>query len=101
MVSNEEKKEIQENIINRTNKLLEENNEPYRMDEVSILNTKDSVGFIGSIRIHNPEKLKVIKKGFTKIIKSYGDATIKERHVVPCCELPYDYLSFNMKKSKD
>jgi hypothetical protein len=100
MVTKEEKKEIQEGILNKTNKLLEEKGEPYRMDTVSILNTKDTVGFMGSIRVHDPEKLKEIKKGFTDIISSYGEATIQERHVIPCCELPYDYISFNMKKAK-
>ena len=91
------KNQIKKEIMEKINKLLENENEQYRIDNISILNNKDFTGFMGSIRIYKKENLEKIRKKLEEIINKYGEAAVNQRHIVPCCELPYHYLTFNIK----
>ena len=43
MISDEEKGKIKEEIVTKVNSVLEKNNESFRMDQVIVLNKKDTV----------------------------------------------------------
>ena len=93
----EEKTKIKENLIEKINKLLKSENEPNTINNIMIFNNKEFTGFMGNIKIYNPENLEKIKKTLIQILEEYGEVAINQQHIKPCCELPYDYLSFNMK----
>ena len=92
----EEKTKIKETIIKDVNKVLEDKNETHILDNIMIFNNKDFTGFMGNIRVYNPENLNNIKESLIKILEEYGEVAINQQHITPCCELPYDYLSFIM-----
>lgn len=93
----EEKTKIKENLIEKINKLLKSENEPNTINNIMIFNNKEFTGFMGNIKIYNPENLEKIKKTLIQILEEYGEVAINQQHIKPCCELPYDYISFNMK----
>ena len=93
----EEKTKIKENLIEKINKLLKSENEPNTINNIMIFKNKEFTGFMGNIKIYNPENLEKIKKTLIQILEEYGEVAINQQHIKPCCELPYDYISFNMK----
>ena len=93
----EEKTKIKENLIEKINKLLKSENEPNTINNIMIFNNKEFTGFMGNIKVYNPENLEKIKKTLIQILEEYGEVAINQQHIKPCCELPYDYISFNMK----
>lgn len=97
MLSKEEKAKINEEVVAKVNEILKNHNLSYEMDKLAILNTGGGITFLGNFRIHNEEEVKSIKEELSDFLKEYDKLTIKERHVIPCCELPYTAISFNFK----
>ena len=92
-----EKTKIKEDLIEKINKILQSENETDTISNIMIFNNKEFTGFMGNIKIYNPENIEKIKKSLIQTLEEYGEVAINQQHIKPCCELPYDYLSFNMK----
>lgn len=97
MLTKEEKAKINKEVVGKINEILENHNLSYEMDKLAILNTGEGITFLGNFRIHDEEEVKPIKEELRDFLKSYDKITIKDRYVIPCCELPYTAISFNFK----
>jgi hypothetical protein len=91
-----DKDKINKEVVEIANNVLKKYNQPYRVDKLAILNSSDGVTFLGNLRVHDENQVKNILKDLEYDLKNYGKLTIKNRHVVPCCELPYNHISFNL-----
>ena len=97
----EEKTEIKKELIEKINKILENEKETHPISNIMVFNNKEFTGFMGNIRIYNPENIDKIKNKIVNTLEEYGLVAINQQHITPCCELPYDYLSFNLKIQKE
>lgn len=95
------RKEMKVEIPDEINKILEKYELPYRMDQVSIMNSSEKISFIGNVRVHDPSKVKSVQSEVESYLKKFGDVVINTRKVVPCCELPYTYINFHITYSKN
>lgn len=92
----EKRKELQEKVTTDINAILEKHDLPYRMDGISVMKTSKGTSFLGNIRVHDPYKVKDVRKEVEDYFESYGNVTFTSRDVVPCCELPYTYITFHI-----
>ena len=53
MISDEEKQKIKAEILEKINSVLEKNGESFRLDNVNILKTKETVKFMGNYRVYD------------------------------------------------
>ena len=95
------RKEMKEEIPCEINRILEKYELPYRMDQVSIMNSSNKISFIGNVRVHDPSKVKPVQTEVESYLKKFGDIAINTRKVVPCWELPYTYINFHITYAKD
>ena len=93
----EEKTRIKNELIEKINQILEDENETNKINNIMIFTNKEFTGFMGNIRVYNPENLEKIKTKLTQKLEEYGKVALNQQHIKPCCELPYDYISFNLK----
>lgn len=91
---------IKEDLIEKSNNILKKYNEPYTVDSIAIMNSRDNINFLGNLRVMVDDSVKNIKKDLQLAFKEYGNLTIKDRKVIPCCEPPYVHISFNIKINK-
>ncbi len=100
-LTKEEKDQIKNEIPEEINKILKDNQLPYRMDQVSVMNSSNKISFLGNVRVHDPEKLKNVQKQIENYLGKYGNVVMNTREVVPCCEPPYTYINFHITYLKD
>lgn len=79
MISNEEKDKIKKEIVEKINSVLEKNGESFRLDNVNILNKKDSVKFMGNYRVYDRRKYDSISREINSFLKKYGNVEIKSK----------------------
>ena len=95
-ITNENKDQIKEEINNDINEILEKYELPYRMDGISVMKTSKGTSFLGNVRVHDPEKVKAVRAEIESYLGKFGKTVINSRDVVPCCELPYTYITFHI-----
>lgn len=95
-ITNENKDQINEEIKNDINEILEKYELPYRMDRIAVMKTSKGTSFLGNVRVHDPEKVKAVRAEIESYLEKFGKAVINSRDVVPCCELPYTYITFHI-----
>ena len=83
-----DKDAIKKELIEGSNIILKRYDEDDVVDSISVMNTKDHVIFLGSLRVYNEMNV--------KNIEDYGKVSIRSRKVVPCCSLPYFHISFHI-----
>ena len=81
MISNEEKEKIKKEIVEKVNSVLEKNGESYRMDKVNILNTNETVKFMGNYRVYDRRKYDSISREINSFLKQYGNVDIKSKKI--------------------
>ena len=91
-ITKEKRDELKEEIKDKLNEILENNELPYRVDGISVMNTSAKMSFLGNVRVHDPNKVKKVYKEVEALVNSYGKTTINQRDVVPCCETPFTYI---------
>ena len=55
-----EKTKIKEDLIEKINKILQSENETDTISNIMIFNNKEFTGFMGNIKIYNPENIEKI-----------------------------------------
>ena len=61
-----------------------------------ILNKKDILSKLNNELIEQNTKLELIKKDLKNQFDNYGELTIRDEKVVPCCSANYIHISFNI-----
>lgn len=95
-----DKDSIKEDLMEKSNNILKKYNEPYTIDGIAIMNSRDNINFLGNLRVMVDDSVKNIEKDLQEAFKEYDNLTIRDRKVIPCCEPPYVHISFNIKINK-
>ena len=69
------------------------------VESVSVMNMSAKTVFLGSLRVYNEDVVADIKKDLQKELKDYGDLSIRDEKVVPCCAPNYIHIAFNISIS--
>jgi len=96
MISNEEKDKIKKEIVEKINSVLEKNGESFRLDNVNILNKKDSVKFMGNYRVYDRRKYDSISREINSFLKKYGNVEIKSKKIRDS-GMKFTTVSFNFE----
>ncbi|MBQ1781314.1 MAG: hypothetical protein II426_01685 [Methanobrevibacter sp.] len=91
-----DKPTIKKELIDKSNNILAKYAEPDIVESVSIMNMSDKTVFLGSLRVYNDENVNKIKKDLSDELKGYGEFTIRDQKVIPCCSPSYIHISFNI-----
>jgi hypothetical protein len=90
-----DKAKIKEELVDKSNNILAKYAEKDIVESVSVMNMSAKTVFLGSLRIYNEDVVSDIKKDLKKELNSYGDLTIRDEKVIPCCAPRYVHISFN------
>lgn len=96
MIGSEEKEKIKEDIVNKINSVLEENDESFRLDKVNVLNKKDTVKFMGNYRVYDRRKYGPVSSEINSFLKQYGDVEIKSKKIRDS-GMKFTAVSFNFE----
>lgn len=96
MISTEEKEKIKKEIVEKVNSVLEKNGESYRMDKVNILNTNETVKFMGNYRVYDRRKYDSISREINSFLKQYGNVDIKSKKIRDS-GMKFTTVSFNFE----
>ena len=91
-----DKETIKTELIDISNNLLAKYEEPDTVETISVMNMSAKTVFLGSLRVFNEDSVSKIKKDLEKEINSYGEISIRDEKVVPCCAPKYYHISFNI-----
>lgn len=96
MISDEEKDKIKAEIVDKVNSVLEKNGESFRMDQVNILKTKETVKFMGNYRVYDRKKYNSISGEINTFLKKYGNVDIKSKKIRDS-GMKFTAVSFNFE----
>ncbi|MCC7552939.1 MAG: hypothetical protein KO202_00405 [Methanobacteriaceae archaeon] len=91
-----DKEKIKSEVIEITNNILKENNQDYRINQLSIINKKEELSIIGSLKIYDEKAIRSISDDLKRELKKFGKVVLNSRHIAPCCELSYDLIMFDI-----
>lgn len=95
-----DKEAIKKQLLDKSNEILAKYDEHVMVETISVMNMAAKTVFLGSLRVYNNDNVGKIKKDLEKEIKSYGEITIRDEKVVPCCSPSYIHISFNVSINK-
>lgn len=96
MISNEEKEKIKKDIVEKINSVLEKNDESFRLDNVNVLNKKESVKFMGNYRVYDRKNYDSVSREINSFLKEYGDVDIKSKKIRDS-GMKFTTVSFNFE----
>ena len=96
MISSEQKDKIKQEIVEKVNSVLEKNGESFRMDKVNILNTKQTVKFMGNYRVYDRKNYHAVSSEINSFLKQYGDVEIKSKKIRDS-GMKFTAVSFNFE----
>jgi hypothetical protein len=91
-----DKEQIKKELLEGSNDILTKYGEYELVDGISVMNMASKTVFLGSLRVHNEDNVENIKRDLKKQFNNYGDLTIRDQKVVPCCAPNYIHISFNV-----
>ena len=91
-----DKEKIKEELINESNSILNEWNEPYEVDSISVMNAQGKTTFLGSLRVFDERNAPAIMREVKSKMAKYGKLSVRDERVVPCCSPKYTHISFNI-----
>lgn len=91
-----DKEKIKKELLDGSNSILTKYDEYELVDGISVMNLAAKTVFLGSLRVHNENNVVKIKKDLKKEFKDYGELSIRDEKVVPCCAPNYTHISFNI-----
>ena len=95
-----DKEAIKEDLINKSNAILNKYGEREILDSVSVMNMASKVTFLGSLKVYDTAVVPNIIRDLEKELKSYGKLSVRDERVVPCCAPSYIHISFNVSIDK-
>ncbi|WP_299524166.1 hypothetical protein [uncultured Methanobrevibacter sp.] len=91
-----DKDAIKKELIEGSNIILKRYDEDDIVESISVMNTKDHVIFLGSLKVFNEGNVKNIEKNLESCFDDYGIIKIRSKKVIPCCSMPYFHVSFHI-----
>ena len=91
-----DKEKMKQDLMDESNSILKEWNEPYVVDTISVMNAQGKTTFLGSLRVFDERNASSIMKEVESKLAKYGELTVKNQRVVPCCSARYTHISFNV-----
>ncbi|WP_295613299.1 hypothetical protein [uncultured Methanobrevibacter sp.] len=91
-----DKEQIKKDLMDESNNILKEWNEPYVVDTISVMNARGKTTFLGSLRVFDERNASDIMKEVKSNLAKYGKLTVRDEKVVPCCSARYTHISFNI-----
>ncbi|MBE6499822.1 MAG: hypothetical protein E7Z80_04670 [Methanobrevibacter thaueri] len=91
-----DKQVIKNELVDKSNNILAKYAEPDIVESISVMNMAAKTVFLGSLRVYNEDNVKNIKKDLEKQLRDYGELTIRDEKVIPCCAPRYIHISFNI-----
>ena len=95
-----DKETIKKELIEISNKVLAKYDEHVMVDTISVMNMAVKTTFLGSLRVYNKDNVSKINKDLEKDIGSYGEVTIRDEKITPCCAPSYMHVSFTISINK-
>lgn len=94
-----DKEQIKAELVDKSNNILAKYAEMDIVESVSVMNMSAKTVYLGSLRVYNEDVVADIKKDLQKELKDYGDLSIRDERVVPCCAPNYVHIAFNISIS--
>ena len=91
-----DKEKIKKELVIKSNNILEKYSENELIESVSVMNMASKTIFLGSLRVYNEDIVGDVKNELKNTLKSYGEISIRDEKVVPCCSVNYTHISFNI-----
>ena len=91
-----DKDQIKKELIDKSNDILQKYSEADIVEELSIMNMAAKTVFLGSLKVYNTEIVPNVIKDLNKDLKGYGQLTVRDQRVAPCCAPSYIHISFNV-----
>lgn len=91
-----DKEKIKQELIEDSNSILKEWNEPYEVDGISVMNMRGKTTFLGSLRVFDERNAPAIMREVESRLAKYGKLTVRDERIVPCCSARYTHISFNI-----
>ena len=91
-----DKNQIKRELIDKSNGILTKYSEPDVVEDVSVMNMSDKTVFLGSLKVYNTEIVPNVIKDLNRDLKGYGQLTVRDQRVTPCCAPGYIHVSFNV-----
>ena len=96
MISDEEKQKIKADIVEKINSVMEKNGESFRLDNVNILKTKETVKYMGNYRVYDSRNYDLVSREINYFLKQYGDVDIKSKKIRDS-GMKFTTVSFNFE----
>ena len=91
-----DKEQIKKDLIEDSNSILKDWNEPYEVDGISVMNMQGKTTFLGSLRVFDERTAPAIMREVESKLAKYGKLTVRDERIVPCCSARYTHISFNI-----
>ena len=91
-----DKDTIKKELVDMSNNILAKYSEPDIVESVSVMNMAQKTVFLGSLRVYDEKVVSEIKNDLENQFKDYGELTIRDERVIPCCAPRYVHISFNI-----
>ena len=91
-----DKEKIKKDLVDESNTILKNWNEPYEVDGISVMNMRGKTTFLGSLRVFDERNVPAIMKEVESKLAKYGKLTVRDERIVPCCSARYTHISFNI-----
>lgn len=95
-----DKERIKKELVDCSNDILKKYSEYDLIDNVSVMNMAAKTVFLGSLKVYNEEAVENIINELESQLKNYGDISIRDEKVIPCCAANFTHISFNISISK-
>ena len=91
-----DKEQIKKDLIEDSNSILKDWNEPYEVDGISVMNMQGKTTFLGSLRVFDERNAPAIMREVESKLAKYGKLTGRDERIVPCCSARYTHISLNI-----
>ena len=91
-----DKDKIKKELTQKSNDILDNYNEPYVVETVSVMNMASKIVFLGSLKVFNESNVGEIINDLNNHLGDYGKLSIRDEKIISCCSPNYTHISFNI-----